>query len=87
VLSPGRLKPTQILRIQRLENQLGSNNDRFIQRPVHWTPIREEAMYAICRLPLGFFGFQFEPHVNSLDDKHIFLELDFTQCLGDQALV
>jgi hypothetical protein len=44
-------------------------------------------MYAICRLPLRFFGFQFEPHVNSLDDKHFFFELDFAQCLGDQALV
>jgi len=44
-------------------------------------------MYAICRLSVRFFSFQFEPHVNSFDDEHIFFQLDLTQCLGDQPLV
>jgi len=32
-------------------------------------------------------SFEFEPHVNSLDDEHTALELDFPQRLGDQPLV
>jgi hypothetical protein len=66
------------LRIQGLKVQLGSNNDRFIQRPVHGTLIREEAVYPICGLSVRFISFQFEPHVNSLDHEHIFFQLHFT---------
>jgi len=44
-------------------------------------------MHAIRRLPVSLFRVQFEPHVNSLDDKHIFFQLDFTQCLGNQSPV
>ena len=36
---------------------------------------------------MRFLSSEFELHVNSLDDEHIVLQLDFTQCIRGQPLI